>query len=301
MSVNTLLSSSNIAEIANGSASMLHKFDRHGLFPAPGENSREFADRLTRLAAALDELEQNLKSNSYVEPCPGIKLKKANAIPRNIANESLEKTGKLYDVKPDWVPGFFADESFGMLWGGCALSDRESNLVLFIIRKVFLKKRKFLFYDRLELMAHELTHAAHQSIDEIKYEEYFAYRTAKSPLRRFFGGCFIYKHDALCFLLPILLLPVVQFANIFTALELPMSLFYTLAAVYPVFLVIRCFLAWDTAARARKFLEQNGIRQPDAILFRMTAGEIRSLARNRMVQGNDLRWQLIKERLEKKG
>ena len=301
MPVNTLLSSSNIAEIASGSVSMLRKFDRHGLFPAPGEDYGSFAARLTRLAAALEALTADLEKNPVVEPCPGIQLKKSNAIPRNIANEALEKTAGLYDVRPDWVPGFFADESFGLLWGGCALSDKESNLVLFIIRKLFLKKRKFLFYDRQELMAHELTHAAHQSIDELKYEEYFAYRTAESPLRRFFGGCFIYKYDALCFLLPILLLPVVQFANIFAGIELPMSLFYLLAAVYPVFLVIRCFAAWQSAAQARKNLIKNALKHPDAILFRMTAGEIRSLARGKLVPGNDLRWILIKERMEKKG
>ena len=243
----------------------------------------------------------SFSKKKYVEPCSGIKLKKDAVIPNNIYNEALAKTIELYDVKPDWVPGFFADESFGLLWGGCALSDMESNLVLFIIRKVFRQKRRFLVYDRQELMAHELTHAAHQSINEIKYEEYFAYQTAQSALRRFFGGCFISKYDSLCFLLPILLLPVVQFLNIFTTLSLPVSFFYLLAAIYPVFLVCRCFATWRTANKARKFLQQNHVAEPDAILFRMTAAEISALAHGQMVQGNDLRWNLIKERMEKKG
>jgi hypothetical protein len=301
MSASTLLNSKAIAEVAAGSASALRKFDRHGLFPAPGENHQQFANRLSRLAAALDELKKNLEQNGSVEPCSGIKLQKNSAIPGNITGEALEKTCRLYDVKPDWVPGFFADESFGMLWGGCALSDPASNLVLFIIRKVFLKKRKFLVYDRQELMAHELTHAAHQSIDEIKYEEYFAYRTAQSALRRFSGGCFIYKHDALCFLLPILLLPIVQFLNIFTALALPMNLFYVLAAIYPAFLIWRCFATWRTAGKARKILQKNHVAAPDAVLFRMTAAEISALAHGKLIQGNDLRWSLIKARVEKKG
>lgn len=301
MSASTLLTGKAIAEIAGGSASALRKFDRHGLFPAPGEDCQQFAERLSHLATALDELEKNLAQQGSVEPCSGIELRKNSVIPAAITGEALEKTCKLYDVKPDWVPGFFADESFGMLWGGCALTDPESNLVLFIIRKAFLKKCKFLVYDRQELMAHELTHAAHQSINEIKYEEYFAYRTAQSALRRFFGGCFISKYDSLCFLLPILLLPVVQFLNIFTTLSLPVSFFYLLAAIYPVFLVCRCFATWRTANKARKFLQQNHVAEPDAILFRMTAAEISALAHGQMVQGNDLRWNLIKERMEKKG
>ena len=150
-------------------------------------------------------------------------------------------------------------------------------------------------------MAHELTHAAHQSINEIKYEEYFAYRTAQSRLRKFFGGCFIYKYDAMFFLLPILLLPAVQILNVFTNMDLPMKYFYILAALYPVYLSLRCFITWRTAAKARKFLEKNSVVRPDAVLFRMTSSEIASLACNKMAEGNDLRWTLIKERLEKKG
>ena len=103
------------------------------------------------------------------------------------------------------------------------------------------------------------------------------------------------------FLLPILLLPVVQMLNVFTAINLPVEYFYILAAVYPVYLSLRCFATYRTAAKARKFLEKNSVARPDAVLFRMTAGEIASLARNQMSQGNDLRWVLIKERLEKKG
>lgn len=296
-----LLNTAAIGEIARGSVNALRKFDRHGLFPAPGENCQEFAARLIGLAAALNDLEQQLQQKKCVEPCSGVKLKKDAVIPDNIYNEALAKTVALYDVKPDWVPGFFADESFGLLWGGCALSDMESNLVLFIIRKVFRKKRRFLVYDRQELMAHELTHAAHQSINEIKYEEYFAYRTAQSKLRKFFGGCFIYKYDAMLFLLPILLLPIVQILNVFTSVNLPMEYFYILAALYPGYLSLRCFATWQTAAKARKFLQKNSVADPDAVLFRLTAAEITSLARGKMVQGNDLRWTLIKERLEKKG
>lgn len=301
MSGSYLLNSDAVAEIANGSVNTLRKFDRHGLFPAPGEDCAAFAGRLTRLAAALDALEHDMLQHGSVEPCAGIKLEKSNAIPSEIYNEALRKTVDLYDVKPDWVPGYFADESFGALWGGCALSDPESNLVLFIIRKVFRKKRKFLVYDRRELMAHELTHAAHQSIDEIKFEEYFAYRTAESALRKFFGGCFVFKYDAMFFLLPILLLPVIQLLNIFSSMVLPVRYFYVLAAVYPLYLAVRCFMTWHLAARARRFLQKNNVKQPDAVLFRMTAEEIRTLARNQMPQGNDLRWQLIKERLEKRG
>ena len=61
-----LLNASAIAEAANGSVNVLRKFDRHGLFPAPGEDGKAFAARLTHLAEALADLDKSLKKNGTV-------------------------------------------------------------------------------------------------------------------------------------------------------------------------------------------------------------------------------------------
>ena len=287
-----LLDDQLIEQTARGDMRALAKLDRHGLFPAPDENACEFAARLKRLQTALKQLDDELVRGA-VEIAPGIRVDGKNRIPENIRNEALESAGKLYTVRPDWVPGFFADESFGLLWGGCALSDPATNLVLFIIRKVFKRRRRWLVYDRRELMAHEMIHAAHQSINEWQYEEYFAYRSADLRLRRTFGGCFVQKYDAMLILLPILLLPVVQLLNLMNTVSLDMRIFYLLAAIYPLFLILRCSAGCITAARARNNLGKWGVREPGAVLFRMTANEIRQCARGRMPEGKDLRWQII--------
>jgi len=187
-------------------------------------------------------------------------------------------TDRLYEVRPDWVPGFFVNESFGFLWGGCSLSDSESGLNLFIIRKNFRKRRRWLVYDRVELLAHELCHAARQALDDWRFEEYFAYRTAKAPLRRWFGNCFVRKFDAWLFLLPILLLPVVQVVRGWYWTALPIWPFWILAALYPLFLAGRNLTAQRLAARARRKLTARNVPSPDAVLFRLTAAEIRELA-----------------------
>lgn len=293
-----VLQQEKISGAAAGSLPVLLEFDRHGLFPAPGENAEEFAGRLTKLAAAVKELENTLREQDVSEIAPGIKLSAGSAIPQAIRGEALNAVNELYGVKPDWVPGFFADESFGALWGGCALSDEASGLVLFIIRKLFAKKRRWLFYDRRELMAHEMTHAAHQSLREWQLEEYFAYRTAKSPLRRFFGGCFVHKLDAAGFLVPILLLPVMQLVNIFGIIAVPMTIFYILAALYPLWLVSRCCYIGKVVNKARKFLISNKIKHADAVLFRLTFAEVKALGRGKWFAGNDLRTELIHRRFE---
>ena len=296
MSAGKIFKESLIKSVAAGDESALLYFDRQGLLPAPGEDAPAFAEKLTRLASALAELDSELKKDRPFEAAPGIRISSKDAIPENIYDEALKITGELYEVKPAWVPGFFANESFGALWGGCALSDPVSKLTLFIIRKAFARRRRWLVYDRRELMAHEMIHASHQAFDDWMFEEYFAYRSAGSALRKFFGGCFIQKYDAMCFLIPVLLLPLVQFLNLYGVINLPMWIFWIIAAVYPVYLTLRCSVINFTAYRARKFLQANHIAHPDAVLFRLTAAEIRSLARGIMVQGNDLRWQIIRKR-----
>ena len=94
-----------------------------------------------------------------------------------------------------------------------------------------------------------------------------------------------------------LLVVVMQFLNVMKVVDLPMWIFYLLAAVYPVFLV--CRTAWinSLAQRARNYLESQKVKQTDAILFRMSVDEIKMLARRQMPQGNDLRWQLLNQRL----
>jgi hypothetical protein len=280
-----------------GDGKVLNEFDRQGLFPGADETAEEFAQRMQKLAAALNELRDNLKKTSDLEVDSGIRIGSKVEIPPSITNEALAETDQLYAVRPEWVPGFFANESFGFFWGGCSLSDPASGLSLFIIRKAFKKKTRWLVYSRKELLAHEMTHAAHQAFNEWQFEEYFAYRTAHSPFRRWLGSSFIHKFDAWGFLLPILLLPVVQFLNISGTMHLPVGYFWALAAVYPVFLI--CRTAWinSLAQRARNYLESQKVKQTDAILFRMSVDEIKMLARRQMPQGNDLRWQLLSQRL----
>lgn len=292
----TFITPEKLQSAAGGDINVLLQFDRHGLLLAPGEDAGSFARRMQILNQALENLSSELAGNRICEAAPGIKISNKAAIPHQIYDEALKITQDLYGIRPDWVPGFFANESFGALWGGCALSDPESQLVLFIIRKVFRNKRRWLVYDRRELMAHELTHAAHGVFNEWQFEEYFAYRSANSALRRFSGGCFIHKFDAMFFLLPILLLPVVQFLNLFNITALPMWIFWLLAAVYPVYLVSRCVRLAVLAGKARRFLRKQAVENTDAVLFRLNCREIKSLAAGKMPPQDDLRWQIIKKR-----
>ena len=268
-----------IARARAGDMATLLRLDALGVLIAPGEDAEDFAGRLTRLRDAERGLREALKRDGTAEPVKGIVIRPDAEIPRSIRLAAWRVTERLYGVRPEWVAGFFVNERFGFLWGGCSLSEPGSGLNLFIIRRVFRKKQRWLCYDRTELLAHELCHAARQALDDWRFEEYFAYRTARSGLRRRFGSCFVHPLDAWGFLLPVMLLPVMQFLQVLGVWPGVMWPFWILAGVFPVFLLYRNGRTRSLARRAERRLREMGIAAPGAVLFRLTAPEIAELAR----------------------
>ena len=154
-------------------------------------------------------------------------------------------------------------------------------------------------------LAHELCHVARNVFENCELEEHFAYTTAKSALRRYTGNCFRSERDALLFLLPVLLLLLVEFAVCFGVLQIPFWPFVILALVYPVYLLIRNQQARNLYFRVRKKIENTGCKKPDALLFRCSMEEIRTIDRipqQDLLQWihdqtqKEIRWQVINKR-----
>ena len=270
-----------IAAVRSGREEALVRLDALGLFAAPGEDFAAFAERLEVLRRATREVCEMPGTQGRLQAAPGVVVRRGDAIPAEIRSEAWQATEALYGIRPEWVPGFFVNERFGFLWGGCSLFDPESGLNLFIIRRVFRNRKRWLCYHRTELMAHELCHAARQVLNDWQFEEYFAYRTAKSPLRRYLGNCFVRPCDAWGFLLPVLLLPVMQFLTVLHLWRGPVWPFWILAGLYPSFLLLRNGRARRLVKQAEKKLRGAGLTAPWPILFRLTAAEIRTVARSR--------------------
>ena len=77
------------------------------------------------------------------------------------------------DFAIDYVPGFYLFEKVGLLWGGCSIYDDETEMKVFLLRPAFKNKKRFLIYDRTELIAHELCHCARQVLHDHAIEEFF--------------------------------------------------------------------------------------------------------------------------------
>lgn len=283
----------------------LAELDAHGFIPGRSESFDQFKSRLGRILAAVEEFEREIGDRGEINVFGGLALRQDDRIAPEIVAEAASLTEQLYRFSIDWAPGFFLSKDIGLLWGGCAIADTEKPLTIFLIRDSFRHRRRWFIYDRRELLAHELCHTA-RGLRDYKLEEFFAYQTAPSRLRRYLGNCFIKKYDALLFLLPVLLLLAVQMLQTFAGIMFPVWPFWIIALLYPARLLIRNQLARNRFFRARKRLLNFGFGAAAAILFRSTWDETGTIAGMKTRQefldfvdsaaDHELRWKIIRHR-----
>lgn len=160
----------------------LLEYNRIGLIPGPNETLESFDHRVEYCLKLKENLSSDIRTLFDEEE---------NSSPE-IVVDPLEKLGVQYDIQPRWVPIFFSNYKLNFWQGGCAwifqMQENSPTATLIQLRSSFRNKQKYLrIYDRDELLAHELSHVGRMMFEEPKYEEFFAYRTAPSCFRRWFG------------------------------------------------------------------------------------------------------------------
>ena len=280
--------------------------DAAGVIPGVNESEEDFFARAQRAFDVQRKLFNSLTLNGKELIFDGIEIDIERKVDDSLLEDARDVTDTLYGFRVEHIPGFFLSKSVGPLWGGCLIGDPDIDLSVFFLRDAFKDKEKWLFYSRTELGAHELCHSARYAINDPVLEEYFAYQTSSSKLRRYLGNCFIRDIDALLFVLPALLLPVVQFLQIMFYPRLMVFPFWIIALAYPCYLLFRNQKAHNMVTRARRILTDAGVKNPAAVLFRMTANEIKQLGK---IKGSaeleqhikdkseaELRWKVIAKR-----
>lgn len=295
-----------IQSAATGEIAALERLDARGLFPAPQESAVEFAQRLALLNAATVAFETELTAAGKLEPVSGITLDSSAAVKAADMDGARRLTARLYSFENAWTPGFYINERFGWFWGGCSLSDAASGLNIFIIRKNFMRRERWGIYSRTELGAHEMCHAARAALNDARLEEYFAYQTSTSGLRRYLGSCFVGRFDALIFLGGLLLLLAVQILMFIRGENWPLWPWVLLAAIGPVGLLLRNQLTRNRVRQAKKKLTLFGVKAVDSVLFRCIFPEVREIAALRDAAAwhkyvadkvkPDLRWRIMVRR-----
>ena len=281
------------------------ELDEAGFLPSHGESVENFFLRVEKILKIYhdfeSELEQHGESDVY-----DLHLRTSDRVPIEIIKEAEELTEQLYSFRTMHVPGFFLSRDVGLLWGGCMICDPDYPLSIFLIRGAFRNRQRWFLYNRSELLAHELCHSMRQSLEEMTLEEFFAYQTSPSRLRRYLGNCFIREYDAVWFVIPSLLLVAVQLLQYSWLPWLPIWPFWPVALAYPAFLLIRNGISRYLVKRAQKKLIQFGVQRPLAVLFRLDREEIRQIGLMKCLEEfeqyvarrseRDFRWAILARR-----
>lgn len=297
----------NAAE--KGDPDALAELDSRGFLLKPDENAGIFVSRVRAMHSKFLAFIQKTSEQESFEIYRNIFISEKERISDEIIEEAARTTEALYGFSVNWVPGYFVGKGLGWLWGGCALSDEEPDTVpVFIIRKRFQTVQKWFIYTRDELLSHELCHAARAPLHDRALEEHFAYAGSHSRLRRYMGNCFQTDRDAILFILPVLLLLLVQILINLFYVPIPAWPFWILAFAWPVYLLVR-----NAGQRKRYFIAAENVRKcgfpnPGAFLFRCTSPEIETVAEmtpealKRLIEekaGCELRMQIIIKRFQK--
>lgn len=189
----------------------LEFFNRQGLIPGPDEPEEEFQRRVEYCFELKKNL-PNLFENVSLEDI---------AVGDGCIQQAFPLTKKLFDLVPVWIPLFFSDYKLSPWHGGCAwifqLSDETSYSAFFQLRQSFRKSTRYLgIYDRNELIAHELTHAARMLFQEPRFEEIIAYQSASSAFRRWFGPIIQTTSESMIFALSLALVLLLEVYAFFT-------------------------------------------------------------------------------------
>jgi hypothetical protein len=290
-----------LEKIEAGDLKIIADFDTRGFIAGPKESLTEFTDRLRVFEKNLNEMEAELKEKKSLT-IEKMCFPAEEKIPESSFNPATKITSDLYDFKITWVPGFYVTPSFGMLFGGCAFSFEPDFFSLFIIRNSFKKKKKWLIYERDELMSHELCHVARFAMGSHKYEEQFAYQTSNSSFRKNFG-CMMRSAWETYLLMALLVSMLATQITLITLkgewllkqslLTNPVNWFYASIFSLVSFLVIRQKRQNKGFAHSLDLLS-NITENPRALAFRMTDSELDKLSSYNALTEDDF-CKLIKE------
>ena len=268
-----------------GGAEALAALDRRGLLAGAGESVDEYLARIRKLQHNVTRLETALAKEGHYE-VEGMEVYSGDRIRPAFFEKANAECKRLFGFAADWVPAFFINPSFAFLFGGCSFSFLPDFFAMFIIRKSFKARERWLFYGRDELISHEMCHIARAPLESYVYEETFAYCTSKSAFRRLLGGIFLSQRDSFMLLGSAFALLLAQLCNLYM-LPLPMPLFWALPPLAACWLLLRYWRIRRRLAKAADTLAGKYGDNARAVLFRCNDSEINMLAKGKLPDALD--------------
>ena len=272
-----MISDEAIEKAKAGDPETLVELDAAGLLLGRGETALTYGERLECLRRNFAAMNEALEQQGRYE-VEGVTVRTERRIPVELFAEAAAVTEPLYRFAIDWVPGFFINPRLSLLFGGCAFFFYPDFFVLFIIRRSFEHRRRWLIYGRRELLAHELCHVARIGLGSQRFEETMAYQTSVSGFRRVAGSMFQRPADSLAFLGSTMVLLAAQVLRTSLVPTLPIWPFWGLIALIMLLLLGRHTRLRREYAAALAHAAWLAPEDPAALLFRCTDEEVSALA-----------------------
>lgn len=266
----------------NLDARKIIEYDKRGLLAGANESVEEYFARIGKLRTNTEKMESALAKSGSYDVEDGLRVSSKDRIKQNFFANANGICTSLYGFAADWVPAFFIDPSCSLLFGGCSYSFLPDFFALFIIRRSFKKKARWLIYDRDELLAHELCHVARAALSSDIYEETFAYQTSPSAFRRLAGGLFLRQLDSFLLLGSTFVLLLAQISRVYFFPSLPIVAFWMLPALVLCWLVLRYTALRRRMSRALNTLHSEYGDNAMQVLFRCDDAEIDVLSTGNM-------------------
>jgi hypothetical protein len=251
-------------------------YNQQGLIPGPQETEEEFIRRAEYCLNLKNTLAESSGEKSPFDFT-------------NDLSNLLTKEFHLYDMHPSWVPVFFSNHKLNPWHGGCAwifqLTETSPTAALFQLRKSLQKSNTYLgYYDRKELVTHELAHVGRMVFDEPKFEEMIAYRTSKSTLRKWLGPIIQTSSEGALFaflLMTILMIDLfILFFGHIETFSFILALKIVPIALFGYGLIRLQKKHRQLNATSKKLLSMtNSAEKADTILYRLTDLEIASFGK----------------------
>ena len=301
-------SEENLQQAASGNIDTLAAYDANGLLLGADETAADFAKRIRLFQTNVQKMEDNLRKDGKYD-AEGIVVTPNDRIPNALFTKIADHTKRLYRFEIDWVPGFFIDPSFSLLFGGCAFCSYPDFFTMFIIRRSFKTQEKWLIYNRDELLAHELCHVARIALLSEEFEETFAYQTSASSFRKLIGGIFRKQTDSFLFLGVTFVLLFAQILRTQWLQAMPIWPFWSLVGLVFAWLLVRhAFHCRRLSVAQNHIAELFGKENALPVLFRCTDDELHRFAstapqslKSWIAEQTSLRWQVIRKRFPLRG
>jgi hypothetical protein len=262
--------------------SQLLDLNSQGFIPGPAEKDLQFLSRVKESLHFANNIDEYIDKSVELLP-----FQEEDKIPFLEKVVSLQKTKKLFDVVPSWVPAFYNNHELTFWHGGSSWIPEQNDrspMIFFQLRKSFRHSSSYLWiYHRDEILSHEATHVGRMAFDEPEFEEILAYQTSSSPIRRWLGPIIRSPDEALVFILIVAFIVLLDYFLLFLQ-NLPLYATAMWLKLIPCFMI--AYGVWRLSRLHKVFekcLENLGTvlddkKKATAVIYRLTDKEIYKFA-----------------------